>query len=65
MGFTLKNNFHHYYKCWDTGYIPIIIKRYFKKINNMTESISHIFLAPFIDSSYTFNFIYKEIFTIL
>jgi hydroxyacylglutathione hydrolase len=44
MGFILKNNSHHYYKCWDTGYIPIIIKRSLKKINIVTASIAHIFL---------------------
>ena len=47
---TLISNFYIYTDgentiCFDTGYIPIIIKRALKKINIIPDSISHIFLT--------------------
>ncbi|MBZ9687360.1 MBL fold metallo-hydrolase [Clostridium estertheticum] len=47
---TIISNFYIYTDgentlCFDTGYIPIIIKRALKKINITPDSISHIFLT--------------------
>jgi glyoxylase-like metal-dependent hydrolase (beta-lactamase superfamily II) len=47
---TLISNFYIYTDgentvCFDTGYLPIIIKRALRKINIKMDSISHIFLT--------------------
>lgn len=47
---TLISNFYIYTDgentvCFDTGYLPVIIKRALRKINVRTDSISHIFLT--------------------
>ena len=47
---TLISNFYIYTDgenviCFDTGYVPLIIKKELRKINVKTESISHIFLT--------------------
>jgi hydroxyacylglutathione hydrolase len=47
---TLISNFYIYTDgentvCFDTGYLPIIIKRSLRKINIKMDSISHIFLT--------------------
>jgi hydroxyacylglutathione hydrolase len=47
---TIISNFYIYTDgestiCFDTGYLPMLIKRELKKINIKTDSISHIFLT--------------------
>lgn len=47
---TIISNFYIYTDgentlCFDTGYMPIIIKRALRKINIIPDSISHIFLT--------------------